>query len=81
MFMSHEDLTKLTGYKLGKCQIKWLRENGIYPLVGADGKPKVLISVVEQKMGALPGSSTRRRTEPNVDGLVKFQQRKVHAAA
>lgn len=41
MFLSHADLHALTGYRLPKLQIRWLRENGWRFAVNCRGKPIV----------------------------------------
>lgn len=66
MFLSHDDIVNLTGYKRSSCQIKWLLRNGIKYLTACDGKPRVLVSQIESVIGA-EAKPTRRRTEPNFD--------------
>lgn len=51
MFLTEEDLATLTGRARAKEQIEWLRQRR-YPFeIGADGKPKVLRSFVNAKLG------------------------------
>lgn len=58
MIATKKDIEALTGRKWKSCQIEWLRENA-YPFeIGADGRPKVLVSVIEDRLG---GSKSTRR--------------------
>ncbi len=76
MFLSQHDIEELTGYKVYKCQIKWLRQNGLKFLVSADGKPRVLMSQLEARIGAIDASkSARRRVEPDEAGLERWMRR------
>lgn len=72
MFLSHEDISDLTGgLTQHAAQRRWLTRNGIKHLIGADGSPRVLVSHIE----ALIGSSTKpnkRRAEPDEEGLRRF---------
>lgn len=68
MFLSEKEIEQLTGYKLGRCQIKWLARNGINHLVGYDGKPKVLAAYLEEVMGKTIAKKTRR-IEPDFSAL------------
>ncbi|MGO9443925.1 MAG: DUF4224 domain-containing protein [Thiobacillaceae bacterium] len=51
MFLTRDDLCKLTGYKAQSRQRRWLQRNGIPHSVNAGGKPVVLVSVVEKMHG------------------------------
>lgn len=64
MFLSQEQVHKLTGYEKYKYQIRWLRENGINCLIGHDGRPKVLSSHLEEIMGKSKIRQSRR-VEPD----------------
>jgi len=68
MFLNQEELIKLTGYKQRASQIKWLREHGIRFLVGGDDQPKIMLTQVEELIGAAP-KSKRKKVEPNFDAL------------
>lgn len=58
MIATKDDIEALTGRKRKTHQIEWLREHA-YPFeIGADGRPKVLVSVIEDRLG---GSTTTRR--------------------
>lgn len=53
MLLSPEDLTELTGRRTAQSQIRWLREQRIPHLIGADGKPKVLRSTILAMLGGV----------------------------
>lgn len=52
-------LYSLTGYKIGSKQAAWLRSQlGIEPPIGADGRPRITVEVVNQAMLARkPGAA------------------------
>ncbi len=55
MFLSDVELRELSGYQKPSAQMRWLDAQGIAFLVGGDGLPKVLRSVVIARLGgALP---------------------------
>jgi hypothetical protein len=47
MFLTDDELYKLTGYKYSACQIKWLKANGIMHKVNRKGHPVVTRRAVE----------------------------------
>lgn len=51
MLLSESRLTELTGYARPSFQIGWLRERGWPFEIGGDGRPKVLKSVAESRLG------------------------------
>lgn len=53
VFLSPEDLSELTGRQTAPAQIRWLREQRIPFLIGADGKPKVLRSTILAMLGGV----------------------------
>ena len=60
--LTRDEVHELSGYiKPGK-QIEWLRNNGIRFYVGADGYPRVLRVVIENK-------PAEKKTEPDVEAL------------
>lgn len=63
MFVSSEDLKELSGYEIPAYQIRWLSQQGLKFLVGADGKPKVLLAHLQEVMSGY--KQVKRRTEPN----------------
>jgi len=72
LFMLEEDVKQLTGYKSQKCQIKWLCQNGIKHAIGIDGKPRVLLSHLEQVLGQKVNVRKAKNNEPDFDGLRKY---------
>lgn len=64
MFLSQNEIIELTGYKYYKKQIKWLIYNKIKHLVGIDGKPKVLISHIENELGS-NNKNSLKKLEPD----------------
>lgn len=71
MFLSEVEIMELSGYKIPKCQMKWLREHGIKFVASADGKPKVMIKHLEIIMGCAP-KTERLKTKPDFDALDKL---------
>ena len=67
LFLSAEELKNLTDRKFAKAQIKWLKKQS-YPFeISASGKPKVLRSLVIDRL-----SKTNQHTpsnEPNYDAI------------
>jgi hypothetical protein len=60
MFLTPEELEALTGYGQKAKQAAWLRDRR-YPFeLGADGRPRVLRSYVEKRLG----DSTQSKREP-----------------
>ncbi len=53
MFLSGAELRELTSYQKPSAQKRWLEAQAISFLVGGDGLPKVLRSVVVARLGAL----------------------------
>lgn len=51
MLLNKNELIDLTGYFRPKAQTKWLTTNGYKYEIAADGRPRVLKSVVEKKLG------------------------------
>lgn len=65
MIATKDDIEALTGYKRKSCQIEWLRANG-YPFqLGADGHPRVLVSVIQEKLGGRISSPEPRLHFPD----------------
>ncbi len=58
MFLTHEELRELTGYKVQTKQRRWLEQNGVPHTVNAGGKPVVLVAVVEKMHGVLRNKQT-----------------------
>jgi hypothetical protein len=51
VFLSNEELRELSGYQKRSAQMRWLEAQGIAFLIGGDGVPKVLRSVVIARLG------------------------------
>lgn len=64
MFLDRSQLKELTGYSRPTAHMRWLASND-YPFeVGADGYPRVLLSLVEKRLGSY--IKTRRKVNvPN----------------
>lgn len=62
MFLSRENLIALAGSSRPKVVARWLGKQGIPFVVGIDGWPRVLCSVVEARMGGL----TQPKREPRL---------------
>lgn len=71
MLLTRQQLEQFSGYKARRCQIDWLRQNGIRYLLGGDGWPRVLLSHVETLLGA--SHAELPRTRPNIKALDKLQ--------
>lgn len=65
VFLMKEDLEKLTGLKRPARQCQWLAHHGYRFDVNAAGRPVVLMSAVEQKLGP----TQHPRQTPNFDAL------------
>lgn len=67
IFLTQDELKALTDFKISKAQIRWLKNNA-YPFeVGASGKPKVLRSLVLDRLQNI--SKSVQRNEPNFDAI------------
>ncbi len=53
MLLTREELRELTGRRTAAAQIRWLREQRIPHLIGADGRPKVLRSTLLAMLGGI----------------------------
>lgn len=69
MFLSREDLVELTDRQTARAQIAWLAEHGYRFEVSAAGRPKVLRSAVEARLGGA-AEPAKRLARPRLD-LVK----------
>lgn len=68
LFLTSEELRELTDLKMARAQIRWLK-NHFYPFeIGASGKPKVLRSLVIERLKGLHSSVTYQN-EPNFDAI------------
>ncbi len=62
MFLSHDELIELTGYKQPSKQVEWLRSYAIRVYVDRTGHPRVLRSDLES-------NGCQKRTTPDLDAL------------
>lgn len=62
MFLTRENLIELTGRERPTAIARWLTREGFPFVVGMDGWPRVLVSVVEARMGA----SVQPKREPRL---------------
>lgn len=69
MFLTNDDIIELTECKTTTNQITWLARNGIKFLLSHNGKPKVLVSHIEEIMGS--SIKPRRRSEPDEKALMQ----------
>lgn len=53
MFLTPDEIAELTGLKRPRAQVFWLRANGWPVETDAAGRPKLLRSVVEARMGSV----------------------------
>lgn len=65
MFLSEEDVERLTGRSRPSAQRRWLLEHGYPHEVNALGFPVVLRSVVEERLGV----KTAKKAKPNFAAL------------
>lgn len=77
MFLTIEELQELTGWKLPSKQAEWLTRNGWLFALSAGGRPKVLRTYTEHRLGgtksADPGPCAQ--TEPNFAFLTTIRKR------
>lgn len=65
MLLTGEEVADLTGYSQPSAQVRWLMENGIPHMLGGDGKPKVLRSLIVRRLGGAP-EATPAMHEPKL---------------
>jgi hypothetical protein len=68
MFLTQDDIKRLTGYSYPKSQIGWLRNHGYSFEVDRSGKPIVLQSYLETKLNG-GAKKTKRPQEPDWDAV------------
>ena len=49
MFLTHEQLVEMTGFKIHSKQAEWLKSNGYTFDFRRDGRPNILVSHVEER--------------------------------
>ncbi|MES2662323.1 MAG: DUF4224 domain-containing protein [Pseudomonadota bacterium] len=73
---SEKELKEFTGYKQLRCQMTWLRRNGINEFfIGGDGKIKLLKRLIEQKCG-IKDSADGSDIEPDYSSLHHGKEKK-----
>lgn len=73
MFLTQEELKKLTGYARHTKQIEQLKKQGYRFKVNALGQPLVLKAHVEELLlNQKANTKTKGRIEPDVDGLTRL---------
>ena len=66
-FLTHSELSEMTGYKARSKQVGWLVENGYHFDVRSDGRPNVLVEQVHERQ--CKGASQGEKTKPNFAAL------------
>ena len=66
LFLTAADIQDLTGYQRAHDQIRWLRQRTFVFELGADGKPRILRSYVERRMGGAVESPPAPKREPRL---------------
>lgn len=69
MFLTQDEVQKLTGRVRYRAQLRWLAQQGFCAIPDADGKPLVLRAAVEDKMGLPPVVAANRKPGPNWEAL------------
>ena len=67
LFLSADELRELTDLKIAKAQIRWLDKNKYPYEISAAGKPKVLRSLLIDRLQNV--STFSPKTEPNFDAI------------
>ena len=67
LFLSADELRELTDLKIAKAQIRWLNKNKYPYEISAAGKPKVLRSLLIDRLQNV--STFSPKTEPNFDAI------------
>lgn len=70
MLLTKAELAELTGYQRPSAIRRWLINEGVKFLLGADGWPKVHEEEVERLM---VGGRTKRRSRPDIEALRNWQ--------
>lgn len=72
LFLGETEIIELTGAKQAATQRRWLTEHGYIFDVRIDGSIVVLRNHIEKRLGGIEGLTTKRRTEPDAEGLKKL---------
>jgi hypothetical protein len=78
MFLSREQLADLTDARSHRKQIEWLAQRGYRFELSSRGRPKVLLSAVETRLGQ---TGPKKRQEPNFEGLRGYGSHQKNAPA
>lgn len=65
LLLTTDEVSDLTGYQQPTAQVRWLVENNLPYLLGGDGKPKVLRSLVVRRLGGGAAADPPKR-EPEL---------------
>lgn len=71
-FLLENETAYLTGALQPVKQRQWLIDHGYQFDVRLDGKPVVLRSHLEKKLGGVSSKAERRKTHPNLKGLLEM---------
>jgi arsenate reductase-like glutaredoxin family protein len=69
MFLTTDDIERLTGYIAHKKQARWLREHGIKHMVNRYGQPLVTQKQIEDILETTPSAKIKQRIAPNEAAL------------
>jgi hypothetical protein len=67
MFLTPQELQRLTGYVRASAQVRWLRKNGWRFTVNGLREP--IVAVAESECKLVSGMGTARQHEPNFGAL------------
>ena len=67
MFLTTDELKRLTGFSKPSRQLRWLRDNGWKHTVDGHGDP--IVAVEEQRRQLVGGTASKVRREPNWEEL------------
>jgi hypothetical protein len=67
MFLTSQEVQRLTGYVRSSAQIRWLRKNGWRFTVNGLKEPIVAVAESERKL--ISGPASMRHHEPNFEAL------------
>lgn len=68
MFLTKEEMQRLTGYIVHKKQVDWLRKHGIRCMTNRYGQPLVTEKQIEEMLG-VGMQRAKARIEPDADAL------------
>lgn len=68
MFLEEDDLIRLTGYVRPSAQRRWLLHNGFPHAINGMGKPLLLTSVVQDRLGETVKPNKNKLNWDAIDG-------------